>query len=103
MSASSDTVILIGASVRALAFSALRAGFQPWCADLFADADLQARCPVVRLPLSEYPEGFCALLKAAPAGPVIWTGGLEDSPQLFQNLSKERFVWGNDEAALHLV
>ena len=43
-------LILFGASTRAAAFSALRAGLRPWCADLFADADLQARCPAMRLP-----------------------------------------------------
>ena len=46
-----DNLILFGASTRAAAFSALRAGLRPWCADLFADADLQAHCPAMRLPV----------------------------------------------------
>jgi len=32
-------VLIVGASARAAAFSALRAGLRPWCADLFADLD----------------------------------------------------------------
>jgi predicted ATP-grasp superfamily ATP-dependent carboligase len=38
--ASSERVLLVGASVRAAAFSVLRAGLSPWCIDLFGDADL---------------------------------------------------------------
>ena len=37
----SQRLILIGASVRAAAFSARAAGYEPWCADLFGDVDLQ--------------------------------------------------------------
>ena len=44
-----EHLLLFGASVRAAAFSALRAGLRPWCADLFGDADLQARCPALAL------------------------------------------------------
>ena len=35
---------IVGASTRAAAASAVRAGFQPLAADLFADADLRAHC-----------------------------------------------------------
>ena len=52
------SLLIFGASVRAAAFSALRAGLQPWCADLFADADLRARCPTIRVPAEVYPDGF---------------------------------------------
>ena len=48
-------LILIGASVRAAAFSALRAGLRPWCADLFGDLDLRQRCPSVVVPAERYP------------------------------------------------
>ena len=33
----SNRLLLFGASTRAAAFSALRAGLKPWCVDLFAD------------------------------------------------------------------
>ena len=36
-----ESVVIFGASVRAAAFSALRAGLRPWCADLFADFALK--------------------------------------------------------------
>ena len=39
-------LLILGASARAAAFSALRIGLRPTCADLFADADLASACPV---------------------------------------------------------
>src|SRR6202030_2218911 len=61
-----DQVLLIGASTRAAAFSALRAGLRPWCADLFNDADLRGRCPSVALVPGTYPQGFVAAVQQAP-------------------------------------
>ena len=45
----SETVLIIGASTRAAAFSALRAGLTPRCLDYFADRDLAAICTVDRV------------------------------------------------------
>ena len=39
-------LLILGASARAAAFSALRLGLRPTCADLFADADLASACPL---------------------------------------------------------
>src|SRR5208337_966249 len=99
---SSDKLLIFGASARAAAFSALRAGLQPWCADLFADADLQARCPVTRLPTDRYPDGFLDLANSRPPGPWIYTGALENSPRLVRAISSLRPLWGNDAESLHL-
>jgi predicted ATP-grasp superfamily ATP-dependent carboligase len=94
----SGNLLIFGASARAAAFSALRAGLRPWCADLFADADLAARCPAVRLP-GRYPHGFLDLTDA-PAGPWLYTGGLENWPGLVARLARRRPLWGNGPAAL---
>src|SRR5438094_10464728 len=99
---SSQPIVIFGASVRAAAFSALRAGLQPWCADLFADADLQARCPATRL-AGAYPEGFEALAAGDWPGPWLYTGGLENHPALVQRLAQRRPLWGNDETVLARV
>jgi predicted ATP-grasp superfamily ATP-dependent carboligase len=88
-------LILFGASTRAAAFSALRAGMRPWCADLFADADLQARCPAMRLP-GAYPEGFLDWIGAELPGPWMYTGGLENRPYLVERMARRRPLWGND-------
>jgi predicted ATP-grasp superfamily ATP-dependent carboligase len=96
-------ILLIGASVRAAAQSARRAGLRPWCADLFADADLRAIAPAVALPGREYPHGFLPLLRWAPAGPVLYTGGLENHPDLIDALALERPLWGNPGPVLRRV
>src|SRR5688572_6188074 len=88
-------LILIGASVRAAAFSALRAGYRPWCADLFADVDLAARCDCRRLPWERYPGGFREVLRSSPDAPWMYTGGLENAPGLIDALAKLRPLWGN--------
>jgi predicted ATP-grasp superfamily ATP-dependent carboligase len=95
-------LIIVGASARAAAFSALRAGMRPWCADLFADADLRACCPAVRL-TGRYPHALAELLAAAPPAPWIYTGGLENHPRLVSRLAKTRPLWGNDATALRAV
>jgi predicted ATP-grasp superfamily ATP-dependent carboligase len=96
---SDDNLLLFGASTRAAAFSALRAGLRPWCADLFADADLQARCPAMRLPAG-YPHGFLDWIGAEIPGPWMYTGGLENRPWLVERLARRRPLWGNDCPAL---
>src|SRR5437763_7555685 len=95
-----EPLILIGASVRAAAFSALRAGLSPWCADLFGDLDLKQCCPCAVIPPSDYPDGFLDILKQAPAGPVVYTGALENARPLLTRLGKKRTIWGNTSHAL---
>ncbi len=95
-----DPLVLLGASVRAAAFSAVRAGLRPWCADLFADSDLNALCPARAIPPAEYPRGLLSLAEMAPAGPWMYTGALENHPGLVKALAERRPLWGNDAPAL---
>jgi predicted ATP-grasp superfamily ATP-dependent carboligase len=87
------TLILIGASVRALAFSCIRAGYNPWCIDLYADEDLKKNCPTTRITKS-FPNEISDLIKTAPIAPILYTGGLENHPALLQSLCAERIVLG---------
>jgi uncharacterized protein len=100
---SSEHLLIFGASARAAAFSALRAGMRPWCADLFGDADLQKLCPTFLLDRGEYPEGLLRAIRQAPPGPWIYTGGLENHPSLLKKLAQLRLLWGNDAEALALA
>ncbi len=93
------SLIIFGASVRAAAFSALRAGLRPWCADLFADADLRLRAPAMQLP-GNYPDGFLDLIDVELPGPWMYTGGLENKPFLVARLARRRKLWGNGRDAL---
>ena len=92
---------IVGASARAAAASARRAGLVPWCADLFADADLRAMVPdAVRCPVGQYPQLFAEILKDAPPGPWMYTGGLENHPNLIRRMADIRPLWGNGPDAL---
>lgn len=95
----SPHLLIVGASARAAAFSALRAGLRPWCVDLFADVDLQQRCAVTRL-TGHYPEGFRRFLDSDLPGPWMYTGGLENHPRFVQRMARRRPLWGNAETAL---
>jgi len=88
-----QSLILLGASVRAAAFSARRAGFAPHAIDLFADRDLAAICSAAKI--RRYPRDFLASLAAAPHSPWIYTGGLENYPRLIDRLAKLRPLLGN--------
>lgn len=74
-------VIIVGASARAAAESALRAGLRPWCVDLFADRDLQAIAPAHTCKRGSYPMGLVVRVTQAklPATtPVLLTGAMEN-------------------------
>ncbi|MEX2216820.1 MAG: ATP-grasp domain-containing protein [Phycisphaeraceae bacterium] len=90
MSSSRGNLIIIGASARAAAQSALRAGYVPWCIDLFADRDLQAIAPVKKCPRELWPQGVLDLLKDAPDGPVLFTGAMENHPEAVEAIAAAR-------------
>jgi predicted ATP-grasp superfamily ATP-dependent carboligase len=96
-------LLILGASVRAAAYSALRAGFEPLCGDLFADRDLRSIAPGVRIATRDYPMGLAELARSAPAAPWIYTGALENQPELVSRISLDRPLWGNPESTLRAV
>src|SRR5215471_13660301 len=101
---SDEHLIIVGASTRAAAFSALRAGLKPWCIDLFADADLRAKCPVMQIPRQQYPHGLAEMIRQhAPPGPWMYTGGLENYPQVLHEISQDRFLLGAGEITVQQV
>jgi predicted ATP-grasp superfamily ATP-dependent carboligase len=89
---------IVGASARAAAFSARAAGFEPSCADLFADVDLQAVCATKRI--ENYPHDLASWLHRAPRAPWIYTGALENFPELVDELARLRPLYGNGGRAL---
>jgi predicted ATP-grasp superfamily ATP-dependent carboligase len=92
---------IVGASARAAAGSARRAGLVPWTADLFADADLRAMVPAaVRCPAGQYPRALLDILREGPPGPWMYTGGLENHPNLVRRMAEVRPLWGNGPNAL---
>lgn len=84
---------IVGASARAAAFSALRAGFDVVTADLFADEDLRRRCPATKI--NDYPAGLADWLATQEVDAWMYTGALENYPELVDRMAKIRPLWGN--------
>lgn len=86
---------VVGASSRAAAFSALRAGYCPLACDLFADQDLRAACAWIQVKREHYPGRLPEYLAGHPHLPVIYTGGLENHPEVLESLAAHRSILGN--------
>lgn len=94
-------LIIVGASSRAAAFSAIRAGFRPICLDQFADADLQANATV--LPWAGDDAGILQQIQQWPGLPVVYVGGMENRPALIEAIAQTHEVWGNPADAVRRV
>lgn len=95
-------LVVAGASVRAMAASAARAGWQVHAADLFADVDLRdVATGATRV--RPYPEGLPAAVAAFPPGPWLYCGALENHRDLIAEISRDRPLAGCDPAAVAAV
>jgi predicted ATP-grasp superfamily ATP-dependent carboligase len=86
-------ILIVGASARAAAQSARRGGLEPWTADLFCDRDLLETCSHA-VQIESYPHGIERALAAAPPGPWIYTGALENHPDLIDRIAAVRPLFG---------
>ena len=93
---------VVGASGRAAAHSLARAGFSAWAVDQFADRDLK-RLAACAICTHDYPIGIPTLAARFPPGPVLYTGGLENHPQVVAKLAEQRELWGNPPEVLARV
>jgi predicted ATP-grasp superfamily ATP-dependent carboligase len=101
--AGETSLLIVGASARAAAHSAIRAGIQPSCIDLFADSDLAAVCPATAVARDAYPQGLAELAAPWKPGPWLYTGALENHPELVDAIAKQRPLWGNPGPVLRRV
>jgi len=95
------TLLLVGGSIRAAAFSARRVGLQPWGADLFGDADLALAGRSFQR-IADYRD-MPAISEQGPPGPWIYTGALENRPGLVEKIAGLRHLWGNSAKVLRRV
>ena len=100
-SASRGPLAIVGASVRSAAASAARAGFHPLAADLFADADLRRIATATRI--SPYPEGLLDWLRAVEPPAWMYTGAMENHPELVDQMAWIAPLWGNSGDVLTRV
>jgi predicted ATP-grasp superfamily ATP-dependent carboligase len=84
---------IVGASTRSAAASAVRAGFQPLAADLFGDADLQRIATTTRV--RPYPEGFLDWMRTVEPPGWMYTGALENYPELVDQMAWISPLLGN--------
>lgn len=98
---SGRTLLVVGASARAAAQSALRAGFAPVAVDLFGDCDLCRIAPV--LTVRRWPRDLPAICRTALAGPWMYGGALENHPRIVAAVSADRPLWGNPPPVLRQV
>jgi predicted ATP-grasp superfamily ATP-dependent carboligase len=98
-------ILIVGASTRAAACSAIRAGFSPTCADQFADADLAALCPVVSIaadPIAGF-EAVQRLFASNPGVPWFYTGPWENHPDLIDRLARRNPLRGHAGSILRRI
>lgn len=99
-------LVVLGASARAVAESAARAGWRVHAADLFGDADLRAVASVADrngLNGGGYPRWLPDAARRFPAAPWIYTGALENHPDLLEAIAAERPLAGTGGAAVRVV
>ena len=95
---------VVGASTRSAACSLLRAGYSVVAADLFADADLRRACPAGAIErITAYPHGLADWLARTPCAGWLYTGALENHPDLVDRLAEIRPLWGNPGDVLRAV
>lgn len=104
---SNGPFILLGASVRSLAQSAVSSGWRLICCDFFHDADLahllSATGNTFLGSLGSFREAPDRLAHIAESIPVVWCGGLENSTEVLERLSEQRPVLGSSIAAIRSV
>lgn len=99
-------LICVGASVRGLARSAVRAGWRVHAADLFGDRDLRdvvATFTAAGGGAAPYPDHLATAVAGFPDGPWCYTGALENHPDLVDRIAATRRLAGNPGSALRAV
>jgi predicted ATP-grasp superfamily ATP-dependent carboligase len=95
-------LVVAGASARAMATSAARAGWRVHAADLFADLDLEA-IATAAVRVRPYPEALPAAVARFPPGPWLYCGALENHPQVIQAICRDRLLAGCSPAAVAAI
>jgi predicted ATP-grasp superfamily ATP-dependent carboligase len=100
----SPPLLVVGANARAAAHSALRAGFRPHGVNCLADVDFPGSSNrSARLPGDDRDARWLRALRASPEAPWLYTGGLENRPDLVSALAHIRPLLGNRGDRLRAV
>jgi predicted ATP-grasp superfamily ATP-dependent carboligase len=96
-------LLILGASARAAAMSALRCGLRPRCADYFGDRDVAALCHVDRVDPRRAARQFLELSDALDPTPWFYTGGFENHPDWVDQISRRHSLWGVDGQSVRAI
>lgn len=91
-------LLIVGASARAAAMSAQRAGYRVVAGDLFADADLCAAASSAVV--IDYPEAIPDFVADSDADGWLYTGALENRPDLIARAARYRPLLGNSASVV---
>jgi len=97
------TLLILGSSTRAAAFSARRADWTPRCVDEFGDRDLAAVSTYLRAGGDERLPAFEGLSGGEPGSPWIYTGPIENHFELVETLAARHRLLGNSGDVLRSV
>lgn len=95
-------LLVLGASARAFAASAAKAGVAVHAADLFCDLDL-VECCRSTLRVTRYPEELVDVSDRFGAAAWCYTGGLENHPDIIEAISRRRSMLGASPDAVRRV
>jgi len=94
--------VVAGASARSLAASAARAGLEVHAVDLFADLDLRA-IAATAASADPYPASLPNAIAALPPAAWLYTGALENHPEVIAAIARVRPLAGCGPAAVAAV
>jgi predicted ATP-grasp superfamily ATP-dependent carboligase len=97
----SQPLLILGASARAAAQSATRAGLVPSAVDQFCDEDLRSCCTSHRA--INYPDDLARIARELAESPWMYTGALENHPRLVDTIGATRTLYGNPGSVLRAV
>ncbi|MSR59776.1 MAG: ATP-grasp domain-containing protein [Planctomycetaceae bacterium] len=86
-------LLIVGSSTRAAAQSIIRGGWVPVCVDAYADYDLRQVAKVI--PVDNFPAGVPDATRNLPQYPWMYTGGLENHPDIIATLMARQQLFGN--------
>jgi predicted ATP-grasp superfamily ATP-dependent carboligase len=95
-------LIVISASARAAVWSARQSGFAGFAVDQFGDTDLREVASQVCV-VEDWPRSVLDAVATLPDGPFVFGGGLENSPELIEELATSRELLGCSAKSLRLV
>lgn len=91
---SNPRIAIVGASVRMATAMAQLSGFDVVAADLFADSDLRKHADTTRVDAEGYPHSLSKWLAEQEVDGWLYTGGLENYPELVDQMANIRPLWG---------